>query len=151
MEELCLIAWSKMEVLVVSVTHASLALIAQSSWMIVFQMLTDSLQWRSIVLGAVWMDHAESSAILTSGWHRMSYIYPYHVFTSPELQRKILAVHAIVGNAYTDNRFFIFGAGSTQLLNAAVYALSPDQNSSDPPARVVVSAPFYRTMCIQLC
>ncbi|CAM8916540.1 unnamed protein product [Rhodiola kirilowii] len=96
-----------------------------------------------LFLEPFWMGHAESSAILTSGWHRMSYVYPDHMFTSPELQRKILAIHAIIGNAYTDNRFFIFGAGSIQLLNAAVYALSPDQNSSDPPARVVVSVPFY--------
>ncbi|KAK4859610.1 hypothetical protein QYF36_008594 [Acer negundo] len=38
-------------------------------------------------------------------------------------------------------RFIVFGAGSTQLLNAVVHALSLDNSSS--PARVVASIPFY--------
>lgn len=88
------------------------------------------------------MKHAASSAILIAGWHRMSYRFTHASFISQELEKKIRKLHSITGNAVTENRFIIFGAGSTQLLNAAVHALSSDYNSSST-ARVVASMPFY--------
>ncbi|KAJ6399139.1 hypothetical protein OIU77_019815 [Salix suchowensis] len=87
------------------------------------------------------MQHAASSALVVAGWHRMSYKYSDNSFISEELEKHIRKVHSIVGNACTDKRYIVFGAGSTQLLNAAVHALSPDNSSS--PARVVASIPFY--------
>lgn len=90
-----------------------------------------------------WMKHAASSAILIAGWHRMGYRFTDASFISQELEKKIRKLHSITGNAVTENRFIIFGAGSTQLLNAAVHALSSDYNSSSSPARVVASIPFY--------
>lgn len=89
------------------------------------------------------MKHAASSAILIAGWHRMSYRFTHASFISQELEKKIRKLHSITGNAVTENRFIIFGAGSTQLLNAAVHALSSDYNSSSSTARVVASMPFY--------
>lgn len=88
------------------------------------------------------MQNAASSAILVAGWHRMSYSYADLSVISQELEAHIRKLHAVVGNAVTENRFIIFGAGSTQLLNAAVHALSPDNSSS--PAKVVATIPFYQ-------
>lgn len=96
-----------------------------------------------LFLEPFWMKHAASSAILIAGWHRMSYRFTDASLISLELEKKIRKLHSITGNAVTENRFIIFGAGSTQLLNAAVRALSADYNSSSSPARVVASIPFY--------
>ncbi|KAG4380375.1 hypothetical protein JHK82_045233 [Glycine max] len=88
-----------------------------------------------------WMRHAASSAILVSGWHRMGYSYSDKSYISQLLVEYIKKLHAIVGNAITKGKYIVFGSGSTQLLNAAVYALSP--NSSMSPAKVVATAPYY--------
>jgi U3 small nucleolar RNA-associated protein 4 len=94
------------------------------------------------------MQHAASSALLVAGWHRMSYSYDDQSTISKELERQIRKLHDIVGNAATEGRYVVFGAGSTQLLSAAVYALSPDNSSS--PARVVASIPFYPVCTTQI-
>ena len=88
-----------------------------------------------------WEKHAASSAIVMAGWHRMSYEFNDGSLISEELKTHIRRVHDIVGNAVTDGRFIIFGAGATQLLNAAVRAISPEGSSS--PGKVVASTPYY--------
>ncbi|KAK4374408.1 hypothetical protein RND71_005085 [Anisodus tanguticus] len=93
-----------------------------------------------LFLEPYWMQNAASSAVVTSGWHRMSYIFPNQSFISIELEKNIRKIHAISKNAITDGRYIIFGVGSTQLLNAAVYALSMD---SYPAAKVVARIPYY--------
>lgn len=95
-----------------------------------------------------WKQHAESSAVVVAGWHRMGYTYPDDVtFISKELEKQIRQLHSIVGNAVTQERYIIFGAGSTQLLNAAVHAYTLDHfnsnSSASLPAKVVASIPFY--------
>ncbi|KAJ8760454.1 hypothetical protein K2173_015121 [Erythroxylum novogranatense] len=94
-----------------------------------------------LFLEPFWMQNAAISAVLVAGWHRMSYSYSDQSAISKELVNHIWKLHANVGNAVTDGRYIIFGDGSTQLLNAAVRSLSPDNGSS--PARVVASIPFY--------
>uniref|UniRef100_A0A2P2KFG4 Alliin lyase n=1 Tax=Rhizophora mucronata TaxID=61149 RepID=A0A2P2KFG4_RHIMU len=96
-----------------------------------------------LFLEPFWMQHAASSALLVAGWHRMSYSYSDHSSISKELVKQIRQLHSTVGNAVTDGRFVAFGVGSTQLLNAAVYALSPANSSSPAAASVVASIPFY--------
>ncbi|XP_010261034.1 PREDICTED: tryptophan aminotransferase-related protein 3-like [Nelumbo nucifera] len=93
-----------------------------------------------LFLEPYWMRHAASSAILVAGYHRMSYRYNDSTI-STELQKQILQLHAVVGNANTTGRFMVFGTGSTQLLYAAVNALSRDASPS--PASVVTAFPFY--------
>lgn len=88
------------------------------------------------------MRHAASSAILVSGWHRMGYSYSDGSYISQLLVEHIKKLHAIVGNAITEGKYIVFGSGSTQLLNAAVYAFSPD-TSSQSPAKVVATPPYY--------
>ncbi|XP_059460442.1 tryptophan aminotransferase-related protein 3-like [Corylus avellana] len=89
-----------------------------------------------------WMQHATNSALVVAGWHRMGYSYSDHSPNiSPELESHIRTLHSVVGNAITAGRYIVFGAGSTQLLNAAVNALSSDNSST--PARVVALFPYY--------
>ncbi|KAJ9546041.1 hypothetical protein OSB04_025748 [Centaurea solstitialis] len=95
-----------------------------------------------IFLEPFWMQHATNSAILISGWHRMSYRYDDNPFMSTQLENYIRKMHSIVGNAITEGRYIVFGIGSSQLLSAAVYALS-SQNSSSLPSNVLASVPFY--------
>ncbi|KAH7525073.1 hypothetical protein FEM48_Zijuj06G0186400 [Ziziphus jujuba var. spinosa] len=88
---------------------------------------------------------ADSSAVLVSGWHRMGYRYINNdeFLMSKELENQIRKLHGMVGNAVTSGRYILFGAGSTQLLNAAVHALSLHHNASSPPTPVLASIPFY--------
>lgn len=94
-----------------------------------------------LFLEPFWMQNAASSATVVAGWHRMSYAFNDHTITSQELEKHIRELHSIVGNAVTEGKYIVFGTGSTELLNAAVYALSLKNSSS--PSRVVVSIPFY--------
>ncbi|KAL1219689.1 Tryptophan aminotransferase-related protein 4 [Cardamine amara subsp. amara] len=93
-----------------------------------------------LFLEPFWMRQAERSAVLVSGWHRMSYLYQDGTYVSRELERVIRKLHSVVGNAVTDNRFIIFGSGSTQLLAAAVHALSLTNSS---PTSLLTSVPCY--------
>eukprot|EP00257_Ricinus_communis_P007635 XP_002524354.2 tryptophan aminotransferase-related protein 4 [Ricinus communis] len=95
-----------------------------------------------IFLEPFWLKHPASSAILVPGWHRMSYEFNDGSLISKELETQIRKLHTVVGNAKTDGRYIIFGAGATHLLNAAVHALSSYNNPSSP-SRVVASVPYY--------
>uniref|UniRef100_A0A251T876 Putative pyridoxal phosphate-dependent transferase n=1 Tax=Helianthus annuus TaxID=4232 RepID=A0A251T876_HELAN len=75
------------------------------------------------------------------GAWRMSYEYADDPMMSPELDKYIRKLHSVAGNAITQDRYIVFGVGSSQLLSAAVYALS-SQNSSSP-SNVLASTPFY--------
>ncbi|KAI3675964.1 hypothetical protein L1987_85560 [Smallanthus sonchifolius] len=94
-----------------------------------------------VFLEPFWMQHAADSAVVISGWHRMSYRYADYTTMSKELENYICKLHSLVGNAITEGRYIVFGIGSTQLLNAAVYALSSENSSS--PSNVLASIPFY--------
>ncbi|KAF5185771.1 Tryptophan aminotransferase-related protein, partial [Thalictrum thalictroides] len=94
-----------------------------------------------LFLEPFWKQHAASSAVVVAGWHRMSYCFVGKSTIAAELEKCIRELHAVVGNAKTDGRYLIFGVGSTQLLNGAIYALSPEDSSS--PASVVAAFPFY--------
>ncbi|KAK8623420.1 hypothetical protein V6N13_118305 [Hibiscus sabdariffa] len=96
-----------------------------------------------LFLEPFWMQHSTSSALVVSGWNRMSYTYNDNTFFSQQLERLIHKLHAFVGNAITRNRYIVFGAGSTQVLSAAAYALSLQNTSSQSPTRVVASIPYY--------
>ncbi|KAJ4967313.1 hypothetical protein NE237_019162 [Protea cynaroides] len=96
-----------------------------------------------LFLEPFWMQHSKSSAVVVAGWHRMSYSdgIGSSILFSKELTNHIFQLHALVGNAITKGRFILFGVGSSQLLHAAVHALS--QQGSSHPACVVATAPFY--------
>ncbi|KAI3810421.1 hypothetical protein L1987_20033 [Smallanthus sonchifolius] len=87
------------------------------------------------------MQNADDTAVMISGWHRMSYDYADNTMMSIELEKHIRKLHSVAGNAVTEGRYIVFGVGSSQLLSAAVYALSSETSSS--PSKVLASAPFY--------
>ncbi|KAF3445639.1 hypothetical protein FNV43_RR10815 [Rhamnella rubrinervis] len=103
----------------------------------------DATSGDPLFLEPFWMQNAASSAILVAGWHRMSYSFSDKTYISQELENHIRKLHQVVGNANTSGRFIIFGAGSTQLLNAAVHALSSNDSDSSP-SLVFAKIPFYQ-------
>ncbi|GJR50958.1 retrovirus-related pol polyprotein from transposon TNT 1-94 [Tanacetum coccineum] len=52
-----------------------------------------------IFMEPFWMQHAANSAVVISGWHRMSYKYADHTTMSTELEKYIRKMHSNVGNA----------------------------------------------------
>lgn len=70
----------------------------------------------------------------------MSYNFPGPTAISEVLDSHIRRLHHVAKNALTDGKYIVFGGGSTQLLNAAVYALSANLSS---PASVVAAVPSY--------
>nr|XP_025702261.1 tryptophan aminotransferase-related protein 4 [Arachis hypogaea] len=71
----------------------------------------------------------------------MRYNYSDGSSISPLLVKNIRKLHEIVGNAITNERYIVFGSGSTQLINAAVYALSHKSSLLDP-AKVLNTSPY---------
>lgn len=61
-------------------------------------------------------------------------------FVSALLDDAIRELHSFVGNAVTGDRAIVVGNGSTQLFQAALYALATRDGTSTP---VVSEAPFY--------
>ncbi|CAM0909622.1 unnamed protein product [Alopecurus aequalis] len=102
----------------------------------------DANSGNPLFLEPYWMRHAEASAVVVSGWHRMSYATTDGLFQSVELERSIKQLHRAVGNAVADDKHMVFATGSVQLFNALVYALSPDSNSGST-ASVVATSPYY--------
>ncbi|GJN17869.1 hypothetical protein PR202_gb04972 [Eleusine coracana subsp. coracana] len=94
-----------------------------------------------------WTRHAAASAVVVSGWHRLSYRTTDGLFQSVELENHIRRLHKSVGNAVVDDKHLVFGAGSTQLINALVHALSisssPPDDDGSAPASVVATVPYY--------
>lgn len=100
----------------------------------------DDFSGDPLFLEPYWMQHATESAVVLSGFDRMSYATTDKCM-SLELEKHVRRLHAAIGNAITHDKYLVFGSGSTQLLNALVYALSPENASS--PARVVATVPYY--------
>uniref|UniRef100_A0A0A9EBX3 Alliinase C-terminal domain-containing protein n=1 Tax=Arundo donax TaxID=35708 RepID=A0A0A9EBX3_ARUDO len=79
----------------------------------------------------------------------MSYTTTDSLFQSVELETQIRRLHRAVGNAVVDDKHLVFAAGSMQLINALVHALSPDANAASPPASVVATVPYYPAYRLQ--
>ncbi|ESQ54854.1 hypothetical protein EUTSA_v10025236mg [Eutrema salsugineum] len=92
-----------------------------------------------------WQEMGEMATMVIPGWQSLSYFSDNNNnlcwFLEPELGKEIVRVHNVVGNAVTQDRFIVVGTGSTQLYQAALYALSPRDDSG--PINVVSAAPFY--------
>ena len=88
----------------------------------------------------IYVSHADSL---------MSYIVekPFGELTGPwyvheELDDAIREIHAFVGNAITWDKKIVVGNGSTQLLQAALFALASKEPDATPAA-VVAESPYY--------
>uniref|UniRef100_A0A0E0PI31 Alliinase C-terminal domain-containing protein n=1 Tax=Oryza rufipogon TaxID=4529 RepID=A0A0E0PI31_ORYRU len=94
---------------------------------------------------AFWRGGAgERATIVIPGWQTMSYFSDVGSlcwFLEPGLEREVRRLHRLVGNAVADGYHVLVGTGSTQLFQAALYALSPPGPSA--PMNVVSPAPYY--------
>uniref|UniRef100_A0A7N0T5D9 Alliinase C-terminal domain-containing protein n=1 Tax=Kalanchoe fedtschenkoi TaxID=63787 RepID=A0A7N0T5D9_KALFE len=91
-----------------------------------------------------WKRMDEETTIVIPGWQSISYFSdPANPcwFLEPELAKQAVRIHQVVGNAVTENRYMVVGTGSTQLYQAALYALAP--HGEPGPMDVVSVAPFY--------
>ncbi|RWR94068.1 L-tryptophan--pyruvate aminotransferase 1-like protein [Cinnamomum micranthum f. kanehirae] len=92
-----------------------------------------------------WRRAGDKCSILIPGWQKMSYFSDsrnmIHWFLELELADEVRKMHRLVGNAIVDDRHIVVGAGSTQLLQAALYALS--DADAPQPMNVVTAVPYY--------
>ncbi|XP_043706792.1 L-tryptophan--pyruvate aminotransferase 1-like [Telopea speciosissima] len=95
-----------------------------------------------------WRRTGEKSKIVIRGWDSMSYFSELNNlcwFLEPEFAKQITRFHRSVGNAVTHDRHIVVGTGSTQLFQAALYAISllPPHASPQKPISVVSAIPYY--------
>jgi L-tryptophan--pyruvate aminotransferase len=67
------------------------------------------------------------------GWELMSYYCDSSNmcwFMLPELRDEIERLHHLVGNAVTKDKYIVVGNGSSQLFQAALFAVSPSVQMS---------------------
>ncbi|XP_075523602.1 tryptophan aminotransferase-related protein 2-like isoform X1 [Primulina tabacum] len=91
-----------------------------------------------------WQKMGDKTTVLIPGWRFISYFSDGNNicwFLEPEFANAIIRLHKLVGNAVTENRYIVAGTGSTQLLQAVLYAVSPP--NATEPIDVVSAAPFY--------
>ncbi|KAK4263153.1 hypothetical protein QN277_028610 [Acacia crassicarpa] len=101
-----------------------------------------------VALESYWRKMSEECAVVTKGWEFMSYASDWSNsvcwFMTPELIDAIKRLHALVGNADTDDSHLVVGNGATQLFQAALFALSSSPSlSPHTPINVVAAAPHY--------
>jgi len=83
-----------------------------------------------------WVQHPEATVSIKPSYH-----IGYGA-DMPRLEAAIRSLHTVVGNAVADDSVHVVvGLGSTELINAALYALSEDDAAQ--PAAVWSQAPYY--------
>ncbi|XP_024960896.1 L-tryptophan--pyruvate aminotransferase 1 [Cynara cardunculus var. scolymus] len=93
---------------------------------------------------AFWRKMGDKCTVVIKGYEHLSYFSTNKNpcwFLEPKLEDSIRSLHGAVGNAETDGYTIVVGTGSSQLLQAVLYALAP-QDQPDP-INVVSAAPFY--------
>ncbi|KAH9624562.1 hypothetical protein KSS87_000716 [Heliosperma pusillum] len=91
-----------------------------------------------------WQKEGDKTTVVISGWQSMSYFSDVRNlcwFLEPTFGKEVIRLHNIVGNAITEGRHIVVGTGSTQLFQAALYALSSGQSAQ--PISVVSATPYY--------
>ncbi|XP_015894629.4 L-tryptophan--pyruvate aminotransferase 1 [Ziziphus jujuba] len=91
-----------------------------------------------------WKKMDDKCKVVITGSQLMSYLSdPRKVcwFLEAELEEAIKKLHRVVGNAVVDGRHIVVGTGSTQLYQAALYALTTP--GGPQPISVVCAAPYY--------
>ncbi|XP_010249315.1 PREDICTED: tryptophan aminotransferase-related protein 2-like [Nelumbo nucifera] len=91
-----------------------------------------------------WQKMGDKCTVVISVWQWLSYVSDITNlcwFLESELAEEIRRLHHLVANTETEGRYIVVGTGSTQLFQAALYALSsPD---SAEPINVVSAVPYY--------
>ncbi|KAI4314368.1 hypothetical protein L6164_027283 [Bauhinia variegata] len=96
------------------------------------------------VFESFWRELNDECTVVIKGSDLLSYLSDTGNvcwFLLPELRDAVKRLHNVVGNAVTEKKHIVVGTGSTQLFQAALFALSsPD---SPHPMNVVAAAPYY--------
>ncbi|KAL1317150.1 hypothetical protein HN51_069234 [Arachis hypogaea] len=97
------------------------------------------------VFRSYWRKKSEECTVVINGEDLMSYLSDTSNvcwFMLPELREAIQRLHRVVGNASVGmDKHIVVGTGSTQLFQAALFALSP--LDSPNPINVVAASPYY--------
>ncbi|KAB2624765.1 L-tryptophan--pyruvate aminotransferase 1-like [Pyrus ussuriensis x Pyrus communis] len=97
------------------------------------------------VYESYWSKMGDKCTMVISGSELMSYISDFTSvcwFLEPALEAAVRRLHRTVGNAVVDgDRHIVVGTGSTQLYQAALYALTSP--GGPEPVSVVSAAPYY--------
>ncbi|KAM5567908.1 L-tryptophan--pyruvate aminotransferase 1 [Rosa sericea] len=91
-----------------------------------------------------WKKMGDKGTMVISGSQWMSYVSDFTnicFFMEPEFEGAVRRLHRTVGNAVVDGRHIVVGTGSTQLYQAALYALTSPGGAE--PISVVSAAPYY--------
>ncbi|XP_042018868.1 tryptophan aminotransferase-related protein 1-like [Salvia splendens] len=94
---------------------------------------------------AYWKSIGEDFKITISASEALSYFAnpkSFCWFMLPKLEQEIRNLHNVVGNAVVEGRHIVVGNGSSQLIQAALYALAEPLDPSSPIS-VMSAAPFY--------
>ncbi|KAL3511323.1 hypothetical protein ACH5RR_030724 [Cinchona calisaya] len=96
------------------------------------------------VFETYWRKVGEKSTIKFKGDQSLSYFANAKNlcwFLEPKLEEEIGRLHNVIGNAKVKDHFIVVGNGSSQLIQAALYAVSPCDHPE--PVCVVSAAPYY--------
>ncbi|KAL6493508.1 Tryptophan aminotransferase-related protein 2 [Orobanche gracilis] len=91
-----------------------------------------------------WQQMDDRTTVVIPGWKFISYFSDKKNlcwFLEPDFADAVIRLHKLVGNAVTDDRYIVVGTGSTQLIQAVLYAVT--QPDASEPISVVSAAPFY--------
>ncbi|KAF3431217.1 hypothetical protein FNV43_RR25947 [Rhamnella rubrinervis] len=91
-----------------------------------------------------WRKMGDKCTVVIKGSELMSYLSDRRKvcwFLETELEEAIKRLHSVIGNAVVDGRHIVVGTGSTQLYQAALYALASP--GGPDPISVVCAAPYY--------
>ncbi|KAH8951780.1 hypothetical protein BDL97_09G047700 [Sphagnum fallax] len=103
------------------------------------------------IFESYWLTLGSQATTVIPAWQGMSYFAHKHnafLFVDHHLELTIRELHTLVGNAVTQDRYLLLGVGSTQLFQAAIYALAANlpENSTpttSDPIKIVSAVPFY--------
>ncbi|XP_054822968.1 L-tryptophan--pyruvate aminotransferase 1-like [Prosopis cineraria] len=102
-------------------------------------------QGDTVLFESYWRKMSDECAVVIKGCELLSYVSDNASvcwFMKPELRDVIKRLHALVGNAETQDGHIVIGNGSTQLFHASLFALSSSSNSPNP-INVVAASPYY--------
>lgn len=92
-----------------------------------------------------WKEVGHKCSVTMSGFQSLSYFGDAKTlcwFMEQKLEDEIKKLHKVAGNAVVEGRHIVVGTGSSQLILAALYALSDHLNLPDP-IDVVSASPYY--------
>ncbi|KAH6809599.1 hypothetical protein C2S51_027382 [Perilla frutescens var. frutescens] len=92
-----------------------------------------------------WKKVGHKCSVTMSGFESLSYFGDAKSvcwFMEKKLEEEIKKLHKVAGNAVVEGRHVVVGTGSSQLILAALYALS-DRLNLPHPVDVVSAAPYY--------